>query len=185
MPFIFRPVKIPGLLVIESSKHKDERGFFMEAFKESEFGKAGINMPFVQDNYSVSVFGVLRGMHFQKEPFAQGRFVMVLRGRAFDVVVDLRSSSKSFGEHFCLELGSQNGLGLWIPPGFAHGFMALEDETELLYKCTSQYSPEHEDGIRWNDPVLNIPWPKLGISPLLSQRDRTLPFFDPGKRYFP
>lgn len=179
MSFIFRKVKIPGILIIEPKIHKDERGFFVEAYKESDFSKAGISAPFVQDNFSVSAYGVIRGLHYQKEPFAQGRLIRVTKGRAFDIALDLRPQSESFGQYYSMELNAENMQLLWVPEGFAHGFMALEDGTELLYKATKEYSPEHEAGIRWDDPSLKLPWPKLKAGAIVSAKDRALPFFNP------
>jgi dTDP-4-dehydrorhamnose 3,5-epimerase len=175
MPFTFTKVPIEGLVIIEPRAFPDERGFFMESYKQSDFEKAGILGPFVQDNHSRSKRGVLRGLHFQRPPYAQGKLVRVSRGRAWDVAVDLRGGSPTFGKYFALELSESNRLMLWIPAGFAHGFLALEDDTELQYKCTAEYNAASDGGLRWNDPDIAIAWPDIGIPPLVSAKDAALP----------
>jgi len=147
----------------------------METYKESDFTAAGIPGPFVQDNHSRSSRGTLRGLHFQKAPYAQGKLVRVTRGAVWDVAVDLRPGSVTFGKWFGIELSETNKILLWIPPGFAHGFVALEDNTELQYKCTAEYHAPSDGGIRWDDPDIGIPWPDLGIPYILSEKDKKLP----------
>lgn len=175
MPFTFTKAPIEGLVIIEPKAFPDERGFFMENYKQSDFEKAGILGPFVQDNHSRSKRGVLRGLHFQRPPYAQGKLVRVSRGRAWDVAVDLRKASPTFGKYFALELSESNRLMFWIPAGFAHGFLALEDDTELQYKCTAEYDAASDGGLRWNDPDIAIAWPDIGIPPLVSAKDVALP----------
>jgi dTDP-4-dehydrorhamnose 3,5-epimerase len=175
MPFTFTKAPIEGLVIIEPRAFPDERGFFMESYKQSDFEKAGILGPFVQDNHSRSKRGVLRGLHFQRPPYAQGKLVRVSRGRAWDVAVDLRKGSPTFGKYFALELSESNRLMFWIPAGFAHGFLALEDDTELQYKCTAEYNAASDGGLRWNDPDIAIAWPDIGIPPLVSAKDAALP----------
>jgi len=175
MPFTFTKAPIAGLIIIEPRAFPDERGFFMESYKQSDFEKAGILGPFVQDNHSRSRRGVLRGLHFQRPPYAQGKLVRVSRGRAWDVAVDLRKGSPTFGKYFALELSESNRLMFWIPASFAHGFLALEDDTELQYKCTAEYNAASDGGLRWNDPDIAIAWPDIGIPPLVSAKDAALP----------
>ncbi len=182
MPFSFREAPIAGLLIAEPRLFPDSRGFFFESFKSSDFAKAGIAEAFVQDNHSKSSLGTVRGLHFQRPPFAQGKLVRVTRGRVWDVAVDLRKGSKSFGKWYGLELSAENRLEFWIPIGFAHGFVALEESTELQYKCTAEYAPASEAGIRWDDPTLGIEWPLAGA--VVSEKDVTLPTFDPEGEYF-
>jgi len=175
MPFTFMKAPIEGLVIIEPRAFPDERGYFMESYKQSDFEKAGILGPFVQDNHSRSRRGVLRGLHFQRPPYAQGKLVRVSRGRAWDVAVDLRGGSPTFGKYFALELSEFNRLMFWIPAGFAHGFLALEDDTELQYKCTAEYNAASDGGLRWNDPDIAIAWPDIGIPYLVSAKDAALP----------
>jgi len=175
MPFEMRTTPIEGLLVIEPKVFADERGFFMESFKASNFAAFGITQDFVQDNHSKSRKGVIRGLHFQRAPYAQGKLVRVTRGRAWDVAVDLRKGSLTFGTWYAVELSADNHLLFWIPEGFAHGFLALEDDTELLYKCTAEYNPTSDGGVRWNDPDIGVAWPQIGVSPLISSKDAVLP----------
>lgn len=159
---------IPGLLIVEPKVFGDARGFFFESFQAERYAGAGIPGPFVQDNLSRSSRGILRGLHFQ-EPRPQGKLVTVLRGKVFDVTVDIRKGSPTFGRWFGIELSDENRLQLWVPPGFAHGFCVLSDVADFFYKCTEYYSPENEASILWNDPALGITWP---ISePLLSGKD--------------
>ena len=175
MPFQIRTTPIDGLLVIEPKVFADERGFFMESFKASDFSNFGITEDFVQDNHSKSKKGVIRGLHFQRAPYAQGKLVRVVLGSAWDVAVDLRKGSRTFGTWYAQVLSAENHLLFWIPEGFAHGFLALEDDTELLYKCTTEYNPTSDGGIRWNDPDIGIGWPQIGVPPLLSTKDAVLP----------
>ena len=149
---------IEGLCVIEPTVFKDERGFFMETYNQNDFTEAGLDMVFVQDNQSMSTKGVLRGLHFQKN-FPQGKLVRVVRGAVFDVAVDLRKSSKTFGKWFGVELSAENKKQFYIPEGFAHGFLVLSDEAEFVYKCTDFYHPNDEGGLAWNDEEIGVDWP--------------------------
>tara|TARA_B110000003_G_scaffold276098_1_gene320876 strand:- start:2225 stop:2779 length:555 start_codon:yes stop_codon:yes gene_type:complete len=152
--------KLQGCVIIEPDVHGDERGFFLETFQEERYRKfAGINEPFVQDNYSRSSYGVLRGLHFQIEK-PQGKLVRVVRGSVFDVSVDIRPSSKTFGQWISVELTEENKKQIWIPPGFAHGFLVLSDSADFEYKCTNFYDPHDEGIIHWQDESLAIEWPK-------------------------
>lgn len=162
---------IAGLLVIEPKVFGDDRGFFMESWNSDAFRKAGLDLHFVQDNHSRSARGVLRGLHFQN-PNPQGKLVRVTAGRAWDVAVDLRSASPSFGRWHGVELSAANKRMFWVPPGFAHGFVALEDGTDFLYKCTAFYEPAHEHSLLWNDSAIGIEWPLEGIEPQLSGKDQ-------------
>lgn len=151
---------IEGLCIIEPAVHGDSRGYFMETYNLKDMQEAGLDMVFVQDNQSCSVKGVLRGLHFQKQ-FPQGKLVRVIRGTVFDVAVDLRSKSETFGKWFGIELSEENKKQFYIPQGFAHGFLVLSDVAEFCYKCTDFYHPGDEGGMAWNDPVIGINWPKL------------------------
>jgi dTDP-4-dehydrorhamnose 3,5-epimerase len=164
------PTAIPGLLVLEPRVFGDARGFFLESYNEKVFREAtGIEVPFVQDNHSRSGRGVLRGLHYQLEQ-TQGKLVRVVRGSVFDVAVDIRRSSPSFGQWVGMELSEENQRQFWIPPGFAHGFMVLSESADFLYKSTNYYAPQHERCIAWDDPDIGIAWP-AGIAPLLSEKD--------------
>jgi len=173
MPFKFSHLSIEGLLLIEPTKFGDERGFFMETYKRSEFIKAGITEQFVQHNHSRSTRGVLRGLHYQLEPHGQGKLVRCIRGIIFDVAVDIRNGSPYFGKWCSAILSEENCQMLYIPVGFAHGFLTLSDEAEIIYSCTTEYAPEYDRGIRWDDPDLGIQW---GYErPILSSKDSNLP----------
>ena len=162
---------IPDVLLLTPRVFEDERGFFYESFNQKVFDEAvGRKVTFVQDNHSKSAKGVLRGLHYQLPPKAQGKLVRVVRGAVFDVAVDIRRESPTFGKWVSAELSEENRAQLWIPEGFAHGFLALQEGTEVLYKATDLYAPECEGGLIWNDPVLSIAWPT--ISPSLSVRDQ-------------
>lgn len=176
MPFNFKSLSIPDVILIEPFIFRDERGAFAEMYKLSDFKKIGILDNFVQDNYSISGKWVLRGLHYQIAPAAQGKLVRVARGRIFDVAVDIRKDSHYFGKWIGVELSEDNRYMLWIPPGFAHGFVALEDNTEVLYKTTEEYAPEFERGIIWNDPEIGIEWPVK--NPVLSPKDANFPFLN-------
>lgn len=152
---------IEGLCVIEPTVHGDSRGYFMETYNQKDMAEAGLNMTFVQDNQSMSVKGVLRGLHFQKE-YPQGKLVRVIRGSVFDVAVDLRHGSETYGKWFGVELSAENKKQFYIPEGFAHGFLVLSDTAEFCYKCTDFYHPGDEGGLAWNDPEIGIRWP--GVS---------------------
>jgi len=162
---------IPGPLIIEPKVFGDERGFFFESWNADEFRTAGLDLSFVQDNHSRSARGVLRGLHFQN-PNPQGKLVRVAAGRVWDVAVDLRRSSPHFGKWTGAELSAANKRMFWVPPGFGHGFVSLEDGTDFLYKCTAPYSPADEQSLRWNDPAVGIDWPLEGIEPQLSAKDK-------------
>lgn len=162
---------IDGALVIRPRVFGDERGFFMESWNAQSFADAGLALDFVQDNHSRSARGVLRGLHFQN-PNPQGKLVRVVAGAVYDVIVDLRRSSPSFGQWFGVELSAANKVMLWAPPGMAHGFLTLEDGTDFLYKCTAFYDPACEHALAWDDPALAIKWPLGGITPQLSAKDR-------------
>lgn len=162
--------KLPGPLIIEPRVFGDARGFFLEAWNEKAFAEAGLDLAFVQDNHSHSQKGVLRGLHFQN-PGPQGKLVRVVRGAVFDVAVDLRRSSEHFGKWVGAELSAANHRMFWVPEGFAHGFLTLEDDTDFLYKCTAPYAPEAEHSLAWNDPAIGIEWPLQGIAPIISEKD--------------
>lgn len=161
---------LPGALIIEPGVFGDERGFFMETWNAKAFAEAGLDLTFVQDNHSRSQKGVLRGLHFQN-PGPQGKLVRVTRGAVFDVAVDLRQSSPTFGKWLGVELSAQNKRMLWVPEGFAHGFLTLEEDTDFLYKCTAPYAPQSEHTLAWNDPAVGIDWPLGGIDPIISAKD--------------
>ncbi|MBR1735659.1 MAG: dTDP-4-dehydrorhamnose 3,5-epimerase [Firmicutes bacterium] len=163
---------IEGLYVFEPTVFGDNRGFFMETYNQNDFHEAGLDMVFVQDNQSMSTKGVLRGLHFQKE-FPQGKLVRVVRGTVFDVAVDLRANSKTYGKWFGVELSAENKKQFYISEGFAHGFVVLSDEAEFVYKCTDFYHPGDEGGVLWNDPDIGIDWPiPEGMEPILSEKDK-------------
>ncbi|WP_374589711.1 dTDP-4-dehydrorhamnose 3,5-epimerase [Novosphingobium sp.] len=161
---------IPGPLILEPKVFGDERGFFLESWNAEAFAQAGLDLTFVQDNHSRSQKGVLRGMHFQN-PGPQGKLVRVVRGAVFDAVVDLRRSSPSFGKWTGVVLSAENKRMFWVPEGFAHGFLTLEDDTDFLYKCTAPYAPQHEQSLAWDDPTVGIEWPLGGLEPILSAKD--------------
>ncbi|MFL9610291.1 dTDP-4-dehydrorhamnose 3,5-epimerase [Methylobacillus sp. Pita2] len=165
------PTSIPEVLVLDPKVFGDERGFFFESYNQQTFAAAtGVNMPFVQDNHSMSKQGVLRGLHYQVQ-HPQGKLVRVLSGAVFDVAVDIRRSSPTFGEWIGEYLSAENKKQMWIPPGFAHGFLVLSAQAEFLYKTTDFYSPEHERCITWNDPDIGIVWPDSGVDLQLSSKD--------------
>ena len=173
MPFTFKKLEIPDVILAEAKSFSDNRGFFMESFKESIFANNKINTKFVQDNFSHSTKGVLRGLHYQKEPNVQAKLVIALSGEIFDVAVDIRKNSPTYGKWVGQTLSGQNHKMLYIPEGFAHGFCVLSNEADVLYKVSSEYSPEHEKGIIWNDPEINIDWPV--DNPTISDKDQKLP----------
>ena len=176
MPFTFKQLSIPDVVLVQPKSFSDDRGFFFESFKESEFLSGGIDKKFVQDNFSHSTRGVIRGLHFQKTPKAQAKLVSVLKGEIFDVAVDIRKNSPTYGKWASEILSENNHKLLYIPEGFAHGFCVLSEEADVLYKVSNEYSPENEHGIIWNDPKLNIDWP---ISkPIVSSNDSKLPLFE-------
>ena len=161
---------IPGVLIIEPRVFGDARGFFMETWNAAAFGAAGLDLTFVQDNHSRSQKGVLRGLHFQN-PGPQGKLVRVTNGAVFDVAVDLRAASPNFGKWVGVELSAANKRMFWVPEGFAHGFLTLEDDTDFLYKCTAPYAPQSEFTLAWDDPSVGIEWPVAGLDPLISDKD--------------
>ena len=158
MPFEFKKLEIEGVVLVKPIVFSDDRGFFMETYKYSDFAKNGIKENFVQDNHSKSVKNVLRGIHFQLNPKAQGKLVRCTKGKIFDVAVDLRKNSPTFKKWVGVELSEENKYMLYIPAGFGHAFLTLSNEAEVLYKATEEYSKEHDSGIRWNDPEINITW---------------------------
>ncbi|MCU6496553.1 dTDP-4-dehydrorhamnose 3,5-epimerase [Rugamonas sp. A1-17] len=163
---------LEGLLVLEPRVFGDDRGFFYESFNARRFAElTGVSMPFVQDNHSRSAKGVLRGLHYQIQQ-SQGKLVRATAGSVFDVAVDLRKSSPTFGQWYGIELSAENKKQMWIPPGFAHGFVVTSDAAEFLYKTTDYWAPEHERAVRWNDPAIGIQWPALDAAPLLSGKDQ-------------
>ena len=169
--------EIEGIAIFETDVFHDDRGYFMEFYNEKKFKHNVLeNFSFKQDNISCSKKNVLRGLHFQSPPFEQGKLIQVLKGKVLDVVVDVRKKSKTFGKHLKIELSSNNHKKLWIPPGFAHGFLSLEDDTILSYKCTNYYSKDHEMDLLWNDENLNIDW---GIeNPIISEKDKIATKFE-------
>ena len=171
----FRKTSIDGVLLIEPDLYRDDRGLFFESFSERECRDHGIAMPFVQDNESRSARHVIRGLHFQRQPHEQGKLVRVVKGAVWDVAVDIRPGSPTYGKYVAEELSAEKRRMLWIPPGFAHGFLALEDDTVFLYKCTAYYHRDAESGIRYNDPALAIPWNV--DAPVVSDKDMVLPLF--------
>ncbi|HDL17490.1 MAG TPA: dTDP-4-dehydrorhamnose 3,5-epimerase [Bacteroidetes bacterium] len=173
MPFQFRKLEIPDVVLIRAKKFGDLRGFFMETYKKFEFAANGIEDQFIQDNYSHSNQGVLRGLHFQKPPVAQAKLVMVFSGKVFDVAVDIRKGSPTFGKWVGATLSAEGAGMLYIPPGFAHGFCVVSETADFTYKVSAEYSPENEGGIAWNDPVIGIEWPVT--APKLSDRDKNMP----------
>jgi dTDP-4-dehydrorhamnose 3,5-epimerase len=171
----FIPTDIPDVLLIKPKIFTDARGYFLESFRQDLFDKQGINESFVQDNMSSSAKGTLRGLHYQLAPFSQGKLVRVIRGRVYDVAVDIRRASPTFGKWVGVELSEENKLSMYVPAGFAHGFYVLSDTAEFFYKCTSIYEPQAERGIIWNDPDLNIQWPVDPRFLTLSEKDRNNP----------
>ena len=179
------PTALFDVKLIQPQKFNDQRGFFSEIYRRSEFESAGLCVDFVQENHSASVqAGTIRGLHFQSNPFAQGKLVRVVRGRVLDVAVDIRRSSETFKRHVAVELSADNLLQLWIPPGFAHGFCTLEPNCEVVYKVTHYYSKEHDLGIFWNDPEIGIAWPADAADAILSDKDRALPKLNETPAYF-
>ena len=171
MPYTVTATAIPDLLILEPQVFGDARGFFFESFNQQDFNQAtGLNVQFVQDNHSRSAQGVLRGLHYQLQQ-AQGKLVRVVRGAVFDVAVDIRQGSSTFGQWVGVELTEDNHKQMWIPPGFAHGFLVLSDSADFLYKTTDYYAPQHERCIAWDDPAIGISWPQ-GLQPTLSEKDQ-------------
>ena len=179
------PTRLADVKLIVPTSHADERGFFAETYNRRAFARAGIDFDFVQDNQSLSTrAGTVRGLHFQTPPHAIAKLVRVGRGAVFDVALDLRRGSPSYGRHVTVTLSAANGSQLLIPVGFAHGFCTLEPDTEVIYKVTGYYSPGHDAGIAWSDPALGIAWPVAPASAVLSERDRGLPLLADIPDYF-
>lgn len=174
MSFEFERQRIEDVILIKPKIHGDNRGFFMESYKKSEFFANGIDVEFNQDNHSKSTKGVLRGLHYQAAPYGQAKVVRCVKGKIYDVAVDIRQNSKTFGQYVKVELSEENKQMLYIPIGFAHGFVALTDEVEILYKASGEYAPQADRGILWNDPDINIDW-GINFEPLLSDKDRRQP----------
>ena len=174
MPFEFERQKIKDVILVKPRVFGDNRGFFMESYKKSDFIKNGIDVEFVQDNHSKSSAHVLRGLHYQEAPLGQAKLVRCTRGRIYDVAVDIRPGSKTFGEYVKVELSEENKQMLFIPDGFAHGFVVLSDEAELLYKTSKEYAPQADRGILWNDKDININW-EIDFEPVLSEKDKIQP----------
>jgi len=182
MPFQFRRLAIEDVILIEPKIFTDDRGFFLETYKKSEFKEYGITKEFVQDNHSHSARGVLRGLHYQKNPSAQGKLVRVFKGEIFDVAVDIRRGSPTYGKWVGEILSEDNSRMLYIPPGFAHGFCVLSNEADIVYKVTAEYDPECDRGIIWNDPQLNVQW--RIADPILSKKDASLPLLNDADNNF-
>ena len=182
MTFTFKKLSIPDVILIEPKSFSDDRGFFLESFKTSEFVSNGINTKFVQDNISHSGKDVLRGLHFQKNPNAQAKLVTVVKGEIFDVAVDIRKNSPTYGKWVSEILSEDNHNLLYVPEGFAHGFCVTSEQADVMYKVSSEYSPDHERGIIWNDPKLNIEWNIA--KPIISNSDSQLPPFENLDDYF-
>ena len=180
------PLDLPGLLLVEPARHGDARGFFSETYRRDALAKAGYDREFVQDNHSRSpARGTVRGLHFQTAPHPQDKLVRVTQGAVLDVAVDLRQGSATFGRHVALELSADNGRQLLVPAGFAHGFMTLSEDCEVLYKVSAYYAREAEKGLRWDDPALGIQWPLTADEVLVNARDRSWPWLDEAPVYFP
>ena len=173
MPFSFEQTALPGVVIIEPKVYEDQRGFFMETYRKSDFARAGIGQDFVQENHSRSVAGTLRGLHLQRAPKAQDKLVRVVEGEIFDVAADIRPDSPTYGVWVGARLSSGNRRSIFIPAGFAHGFCVISAEAQVVYKTTHEYAPELEWGARWDDPLLAIGWPCA--EPLLSERDKQWP----------
>lgn len=183
MPFLIEKGPIDGLFIIQPKIFGDARGYFLETWSEKAFAESGLNIKFVQDNQSKSKKGVLRGLHFQ-EKYPQGKLVRVIQGEVFDVAVDLRAGSKSFGKWHGVILSGELQNQFYIPQGFAHGFLVLSEIAVFAYKCTDFYHPEDEGGIRWDDPEIGIEWPDLGMAYSLSAKDQVLPEISRTREYF-
>jgi dTDP-4-dehydrorhamnose 3,5-epimerase len=175
MPSTFETTALGGVVIIVPKVFGDARGFLMETFKHSEFEAAGLPLTLVQENHSMSTAGTLRGLHYQRHPKAQGKLVRVIRGEIYDVAVDIRDGSPTYGQWIGVTLSDSNRKSIYIPPGFAHGFCVVSPEAEVIYKTTAEYAPDYEHGIRWDDPALAITWPVA--APNLSERDKHWPPF--------
>lgn len=164
------PATLSDLLIIKVDVFEDQRGYFFESYNKEKFISSGLNVEFVQDNQSLSQGNVLRGLHFQNPPFEQGKLVRVIKGAVLDVAVDIRKNSSTYGKYFTIELTEKNKIMMWIPPGFAHGFLTLSDETIFFYKCTNFYNKASEQTIQWDDKNLGIPW--NAVNPIVSEKDK-------------
>ena len=171
MPFEFEKQSIEDVILVKPKVFGDNRGFFMETYKKSDFVANGIDVEFTQDNHSKSTKGVLRGLHYQAKPYGQAKLVRCVKGRIYDVAVDIRKNSKTFGQYVKVELSEDNKQMLFIPDGFAHGFVALTDDVEILYKASGEYAPQADRGILWNDKEINIDW-RIDFLPILSDKDK-------------
>ena len=174
---IINKTKIEDLIILEPKIFEDQRGYFIESYNQKKFEKIVGKVLFVQDNESKSSFGVLRGLHFQKPPFDQAKLVRCIEGKVLDIAVDLRNGSKTYGQYLAIELSSENKKQLFVPRGFAHGFLVLSENAIFSYKVDNVYAPDYDSGIRWNDPTLNIPWGMDKSEVLISKKDSKLPFF--------
>lgn len=183
MSVIIEKGPIEGLLLIQPKVFEDSRGYFLETWNTNDYTAAGLQAHFVQDNQSKSRKGVLRGLHFQSR-YPQGKLVRAIFGEVFDVAVDLRENSSTFGKWYGVILSGKEQNQFYVPPGFAHGFLVLSEEAVFAYKCTEFYHPEDEGGIRWDDSRVNIAWPEIGQKPSLSAKDLVLPYFNAAQRYF-
>ena len=180
--FSFTPLEIPDVILVRPTRHGDERGFFQEWYRSEAFAPGGIDATFVQDNLARSSSGVLRGLHYQLPPVPQGKLVGVLRGRIFDVAVDLRRGAPSYGRWVGRTLDAEVGEALWVPPGFAHGYAVLSETADVFYKVTAPYRPELDRGVRWDDPEIGIEWPLR--DPVVSGRDREQPLLSEAENPF-
>ena len=181
MTFLFKKLEIPEIILVEPQLFSDTRGFFFESFKEEDFFSIGITK-MIQDNFSHSIYGVVRGLHYQKNPKAQAKLVTVFDGKIFDVAVDIRKNSPTYGKWVSEILSCENHKSLYIPEGFAHGFCVLSKEADVLYKVSNEYSLENEGGIIWNDPTINIPWSVE--KPIISEKDSQLPLLENSENDF-
>ena len=181
MSFVFKKLSIPEVILVEPKLYSDNRGFFFESFKEEDFFSIGITK-MIQDNFSHSIYGVVRGLHYQKNPKAQAKLVTVFDGKIFDVAVDIRKNSPTYGKWVSQILSCENHKSLYIPEGFAHGFCVLSKEADVLYKVSNEYSLENEGGIIWNDPTINIPWSVE--KPIISEKDSQLPLLENSENDF-
>ena len=174
MPFEFERQKIRDIILVKPKVFGDNRGFFLESYKKSDFVANGIKEDFNQDNHSKSTKGVLRGLHYQARPYGQAKIVRCVKGKIYDVAVDIRPKSETFGQYIKVELSEENKQMLYIPEGFAHGFVVLSDEVEILYKASGEYAPQADRGILWNDKDINIDW-EIDFEPILSDKDKIQP----------
>ncbi len=182
MSFRFEPLAIPDVVLVRPTRHGDPRGYFEETYRRSAFAEAGIDVEFVQDNYAHSTRNVLRGLHYQLPPAAQGKLVSVGAGRIFDVAVDLREESPTYGRWVGSTLDAESRTLLWIPEGFAHGYVVLSDEADVMYKVTAEYAASLDRGVRWDDPAIGIDWPVA--DPIVSAKDRVQPSLEAAEKAF-